>query len=224
MATKKAQRIGIWIIAGALVIGTIGGFAAMMLAPKNAETDNAYRDKLLADYQAEYTKYQAEKSKKTAKFSEDSDKYSSKYYETFAAHQDRVGEFDAASVTELETKDLKDGDGAKIGGGDSFAAYYVGWTPDGKVFDGSIENGKLKAPFVVEPGSVIEGWTRGVQGMKTGGVRELTIPAAMAYGEQGQGETIPPNTPLKFIVMPIEKVSFAEEPQPSKELMRFYGQ
>lgn len=224
MATSKGQRIGIWIIAAALVIGTVGGFLAMMLAPQNASKDNEYRDKLMADYQAEYAKYQAEKSKKTAKFTENADKYSDKYYETLSLHADRVGTFDAAEVKELKTKDLKEGDGPKIEEGDSFAAYYVGWTPDGKIFDGSIEDGKLKAPFVVEPGSVIEGWTKGMLGMKIGGVRELTIPSSLAYGEQGSGESIPPSTPIKFIVMPIEKFTFSEAPQPSKELMRFYGQ
>lgn len=224
MATTTGQRLGIWIITGALVIGTIGGFLAMVLAPQNTEKDNAYRDKLMADYQAEYTKFQEEKSKKTAKFTQNADEYSSKYYTTFNSYQDKIGEFDAGSVTELKKTDLKEGDGEKIEGGDTFVAYYVGWTPDGKVFDGSIEDGKLKAPLVVEPGSVIEGWTRGVEGMKIGGVRELAIPSAMAYGEQGSGDKIPPNTPIKFIVLPIATVDLGKEPQPSKELLQYYGQ
>jgi hypothetical protein len=41
MATRKSQRIGIWVIAGALTIGTLGGFIAMVLAPKNAASDKA---------------------------------------------------------------------------------------------------------------------------------------------------------------------------------------
>jgi hypothetical protein len=39
--------------------------------------------------------------------------------------------------------------------------------------------------------------------MKIGGVREITLPSDKAYGEQGSGDSIPPNTPLKFIVMAI---------------------
>ena len=41
--------------------------------------------------------------------------------------------------------------------------------------------------------------------MKIGGIRELTIPAAKAYGDKGSGEDIPANTPIKFVVMAIPK-------------------
>ena len=41
--------------------------------------------------------------------------------------------------------------------------------------------------------------------MRLGGVRELTIPSDKAYGEKGQGNDIPANTPLKFIVMAVPK-------------------
>ena len=47
------------------------------------------------------------------------------------------------------------------------------------------------------------GWYDGVEGMKIGGVREVTIPAGLAYGETGSGEDIPPNTPIKFLIMAI---------------------
>ena len=49
-------------------------------------------------------------------------------------------------------------------------------------------------------GRVIEGWDRGISGMRVGGRRELIIPADMAYGAQGQGQSIPPNAPLIFDV------------------------
>ena len=47
---------------------------------------------------------------------------------------------------------------------------------------------------------MIEGWDRGISGMRVGGRRELIIPADMAYGAQGQGQSIPPNAPLIFDV------------------------
>lgn len=224
MATTTGQRIGIWIIAGALVIGTVGGFLAMMLAPKNAAKDSAYREQLLADYQADYAEYDKKKTEKTGKYTENADKYSKEHYPVFGPFEERVGTFEADSVTELKTEDLKQGSGTAVADDKAFVAYYVGWTPDGKIFDGSFDGDALKAPLVVEPGGVIEGWTKGVQGMKVGGIREITIPSDMAYGEQGSGDTIPPNTPLKFLVYVIDVVDLGVAPQPSEELMKLYAQ
>ncbi len=48
--------------------------------------------------------------------------------------------------------------------------------------------------------SLIPGWAEGVIGMRVGGVREITIPSDLAYKDQGSGNDIPPNTPIKFIV------------------------
>jgi len=55
--------------------------------------------------------------------------------------------------------------------------------------------------------------------MKVGGVRELTIPASLAYGEQGSGADIPANTPIKFILMIIPTPATI---QPSPELLKYY--
>ena len=60
--------------------------------------------------------------------------------------------------------------------------------------------------------------------MKVGGVRELTIPSDMAYGETGSGEDIPANTPLKFVVMAIPPVEEIPLPQILKDYYkRQYG-
>jgi FKBP-type peptidyl-prolyl cis-trans isomerase len=62
---------------------------------------------------------------------------------------------------------------------------------------------------------MIEGWNQGVLGMKIGGVRELTIPAELAYGETGSGK-IPANSPIKFVLMtipPLTAEEVAERPQ-----------
>jgi peptidylprolyl isomerase len=137
---------------------------------------------------------------------------SNKYYTEFNTYSGRPAAFNAADVTSLTTQDLKVGDGAAIGKDSTFSAYYIGWTPDGKVFDSSISSGTLKAPIAVSPGSVIPGWTNGVVGMKVGGVRELAIPADQAYGASGSG-AIPANTPLKFIVMIIPTPETIPVPQ-----------
>lgn len=217
MATRKSQRIGIWVIAGALTIGTLGGFIAMVLAPKNAASDQARYQQLMDDYSKESTAYQA-------KVDAQATELSAKYFDTFNQYATRPSVFAAADVTELKKEDLKIGEGESITKDSSFSAYYIGWNPSGKVFDGSIDGTKLKAPFSVTPGGVIPGWTEGVDGMKAGGVRELTIPADKAYGETGQGADIPANTPLKFVIMVIPTPEKITQPTPSEELLKLYAQ
>jgi FKBP-type peptidyl-prolyl cis-trans isomerase len=67
------------------------------------------------------------------------------------------------------------------------------------VFDSSYERNE---PFTLQlgAGSVIPGWEQGLQGMKVGGKRRLTIPPSLGYGAQGAGSTIPPNATLIFDV------------------------
>ncbi len=196
MSTTKGQRIGIWVIVVFMIVGTIGSFAIIGLANQNNSNDQSRIQKLEAQYQKEYKDYQA-------KLTAQSDELSAKYFDEFNRYSGLPAAFDAKSVTELGKEDLVEGDGVVLNKDSSFHAYYIGWTPDGKVFDGSIKDGALSSPIKVEPGGVIEGWTNGVDGMKVGGVRVLTIPSELAYGERGSGESIPANTPLKFVIMVI---------------------
>lgn len=215
MATQKSQRIGIWIIAIVMIIGTIGSFAVIVLGNKNQSVDKAHIQQLTAEYQAAYTDYQN-------KISAQGDQLSGTYYNDFNQYSNRPAAFDAADAKELKKEDLKVGDGATLDKNSSFSAYYIGWNPKGEVFDSSIDGSKLKAPIAVTPGGVISGWTEGVEGMKVGGVRELTIPADKAYGAQGSGDKIPANTPLKFVIMVIPSPEKIAQPQPSQELINYY--
>lgn len=217
MATQTSQRIGIWVIAVVLLIGTLAGFAAMILVPKNQEGDQARLQKLMAEYQQQSKDYQAKVDAQGVELSK-------QYYDTFKQYESRPAPFDASGVTELKKEDLKVGDGEPITKTSEFTAYYIGWNPKGKVFDGSISGNSLKAPIDVTPGGVITGWTEGVDGMKVGGVRELTIPADKAYGATAKSEDIPANTPLKFVIMIIPKPTAIPQPQPSEELLKAYGQ
>lgn len=217
MATQQSQRIGIWVIAIVMMIGTIAGFAAMILGPKNQASEQSRYQQLMADYQKQVQAYQA-------KVNAQGDELSKQYYDSFKPYESQPAAFDAASVTELKKDDLKVGDGEAITKNSEFSAYYIGWNPSGKVFDSSFNGSALKAPLDVKPGGVISGWTEGVDGMKVGGVRELTIPADKAYGSTGQGADIPANTPLKFIIMVIPKPAAIEQPQPSEELKNLYAQ
>ena len=205
MAATKAQRIGIWIIAAFMAIGTIGSFAIIVLANQNAQKDQARVKELTNQYTAD-TNAQAQELSTT-------------YYSAFSQYESRVAAFNASEVTELKTEDIVIGTGDAITTDSAFTAYYIGWTPDGKIFDSSVSGTTLKAPFSVTPGEVIKGWTQGADGMKIGGVRELTIPSELAYGSTGSGASIPADTPLKFIVMIIPEPKTVEM---SQELLNYY--
>ena len=216
MATTKTQRIGIWIIAVFMAVGTIGSFAIIVLANSNSQADTARYNELYAQYQKEQTAY-TEKTDAQAK------ELSDKYYATFSQYASRPSTFDKNGVSELKTEDLVVGTGEDLTEESTFTAYYIGWTPDGNIFDQSISDGALKAPFTAAPGQVIRGWTKGVAGMKVGGVRELTIPSDLAYGETGSGDSIPANTPLKFVIMTIPTPTAIEQPMPSEEITTLYS-
>lgn len=223
MATSTAQRTGIWIIAVVLTIGTIAGFIAMILAPQNEANDIARTQQLYEDYQKELTAAQEKQKAQEDALAKETAALSKKYFAGFKAYQSKVGKFNRDEAQkELVKQDLKQGTGEKIEGNTTYAVYYIGWLPDGTVFDGSIEGSKLKTPFIARPGGTISGWGEGVLGMKIGGVRMLTIPSEKGYGEVGQGN-IPANAPLKFILMPIRVLETIEQPQPSEELLRAYG-
>ncbi|TGK13986.1 FKBP-type peptidyl-prolyl cis-trans isomerase [Leptospira fletcheri] len=99
----------------------------------------------------------------------------------------------------LVVKDIKKGTGKEAFNGSNVTVHYTGWLTNGKKFDSSKDRGQ---PFNFDLGSgqVIRGWDKGVQGMKEGGIRKLTIPPELGYGSRGAGADIPPNSTLIFEV------------------------
>ncbi|MBL8308710.1 MAG: FKBP-type peptidyl-prolyl cis-trans isomerase [Rubrivivax sp.] len=106
----------------------------------------------------------------------------------------------------LQYEDTVEGTGATATAGQRVRVHYTGWLHDpnadqqrGAKFDSSKDRGQ---PFVfgLGQGQVIRGWDEGVQGMKVGGTRVLTIPADLGYGARGAGGVIPPNATLVFEV------------------------
>jgi FKBP-type peptidyl-prolyl cis-trans isomerase len=101
--------------------------------------------------------------------------------------------------TGLKYVELSCGDGVEAIRGATVTVDYVGRLEDGKKFDSSIDRGE---PFVfaLGAGEVIPGWDEGIAGMRVGGMRRLTIPPDLAYGETGYPPVIPPDSTLTFEV------------------------
>ena len=104
----------------------------------------------------------------------------------------------------LQYEDTVVGSGAEAKAGAHVTVHYTGWLRNddgtqGAKFDSSKDRND-PFQFPLGAGHVIRGWDEGVQGMKVGGQRRLTIPASLGYGARGAGGVIPPNATLIFDV------------------------
>ena len=99
----------------------------------------------------------------------------------------------------LVVRDLEVGKGAAAERGKALAVEYKGirWA-DGVVFDSTWDGGQ-PFQFLLGANQVIQGWEKGLAGMKVGGRRELIVPPDLAYGDHGQA-SIRPNETLVFVV------------------------
>jgi len=103
------------------------------------------------------------------------------------------------NIEGMKVEILKEGSGVGAKSGDYVTTHYAGTLQDGKEFDSSL---KRNTPFVFQLGQnrVIRGWDLGVEGMKVGEERKLTIPFELAYGPDGFPPTIPEKATLTFVI------------------------
>jgi len=102
--------------------------------------------------------------------------------------------------TELVVEDITVGDGTEATAGSTVSAHYVGVAHStGEEFDASWNRG-APLDFRLGVGMVIAGWDQGIEGMKVGGRRRLTIPPHLGYGDRGAGGVIKPGETLVFVV------------------------
>lgn len=191
LKTSPKQRLIIGLIALLMLGSTIAVYVMIVMGNDTVNYSKMTLSQLESAYEETYAEYNTR-----------AEELSKDYFDTFKEYRSEVKAFNAESVTEVSSRDLKEGDGEVVANG-NYSAYYIGYCADETVFDSSFDNADepttLKAPLAIEADSLIEGWYTGVEGMKLGGVRKITIPGELAYGSTYEicGGY---NSPLKFIV------------------------
>jgi peptidylprolyl isomerase len=100
----------------------------------------------------------------------------------------------------LDKEDIVRGKGPKAQAGDTMIVNYVGVSfSTGEEFDASWDSGQT-FPVTLGRGQVMEGWERGLVGMREGGRRQLVIPPELGYGAEGRPPAIAPNETLVYVI------------------------
>ncbi len=189
MAASKGQRVAAFLLALGFLLSTIG-FTAYVIIELNSEDQGIIAEDALPIEQPPEVAEQQQEAEGDLPCGQ----------ETYEA----VGERDVPEtvtaetpVQELQTIDVKEGDGAEVQPGDCVAALYYGTlATTGETFDGNYDSG---SPIEFSLNGVIQGWTEGIPGMKVGGIRRLVIPAEQAYAAS-ERPGIPANSDLVFEV------------------------
>jgi FKBP-type peptidyl-prolyl cis-trans isomerase len=175
MKTFPGGEANIDAIAEGFLRAIKGDSAALVLTPEAAQ---AYIQSYIAEIQVKETSAEKERG------------------ERFLV-ENKTKEGVITTESGLQYKILKQGDGAKPVGEDQVLVHYTGKLLDGTVFDSSVQRGE---PLTIGVGQVIRGWTELLQLMPTGSKYQAWIPSDLAYGEQGAGQMIRPNTTIEFEV------------------------
>jgi len=192
------QRIIFVVVAAVLLGSSLAAYVMIVLGKGSVNYSKMTTNQLETAYNEKMSELETEAAV-----------LSSQYLEEFKTYKPKVKAYNTSTANSngVQSKDLKEGTGDTISDG-NYSAYYIGWCSDESVFDSSFDNfdepTALKSPLTVAANSLIEGWYLGTDGMKIGGVREITIPGSLAWGESMEicGGT---NSPVKFIIMAIER-------------------
>lgn len=199
LKTSVKQRIIIGAIAVIMVGTFIASYAAIVISggKSGSGATSGISEEKKAAYEAVYQEKLSEFKSLTK-----SD------FDKFVAYKDEVKAYNEASANTggVQTKDLLVGSGRTLEEGDTdYLAYYIGWCADESVFDSSFDDAKSPTSFKMALDAsqgLIEGWSVGVVGMRIGGIRRITIPGELAYGNAREicgGYS----KPLRFIVMAV---------------------
>ena len=201
LRTSPKQRVFIILIAIFMVGSIVASYAAIVIsgAQGGSSATGEIDETKVSEYAEAYEQVKTEFAEATK-----SD------FNEFIKFKSEVAAYNETSANEngVQTKDLKIGTGKELTSDDSeYLAYYVGWCADESIFDSSYDDNTNPTAFakILDASlGMIEGWTLGVEGMKLEGIREITVPGELAYGDQMEicGGT---NKPLKYIVYAKEK-------------------
>ena len=194
---SNKQRFIFALVAAVLLGSSIAAYVLIIMGKSTPNYTRMTMDQLNSAYTEKINALDAEGAT-----------LSSKYFDEFKTYKSEVKGYNSSTANSggVQSRDIKEGDGDTIGSS-GYSAYYIGFCSDESIFDSSFDDPEnptaLNAPLIVQEGTLIEGWYLGVEGMKLGGVREITIPGALAYGESREicGGT---NSPIKFIIKAIE--------------------
>lgn len=199
LKTSPKQRFFIILIAVLMLGSIIASYAAIILngskSGDSGESGSEIDETKIAEYEAKY-------EEALAKFAEGT---KSDFEELNAQRSVVVAYNETSANSGVATKDIVEGTGRELGEGDTdYLAYYIGWCADGSVFDSSFDDydspTSLKGVLDLSANSLIEGWYAAMVGAKIGGIRRITIPGELAYGDSTEicGGY---NKPIRFLVM-----------------------
>lgn len=198
LKTTWGQRIAIILIALVMLGSTLAVYIAIVVNGGNSG-ENVEGNAKLTELQNQLTAKQDEITVASRALSD-------QYFNEFVQYKSQVRAYNAATANldGLTITDLKIGDGETLTeGASNYLAYYIGWCPDESIFDSSFDS--YENPTVlgtpIPGGNLIEGWNQGIIGMQLGGVREISIPGELAYGDTRDDICDGANTPLRFVVM-----------------------
>lgn len=178
-STSTTQRVITFILAAVFAVSTVGVVVFSIMNANKQDQD--------AKTQAEVQKALQEQQNST-----------NSQGDTTVAKRGLENFTPVAKVETLKTEDLVAGTGKTVASGDTVTVDYIGvLAVNGVGFDNSYDRGQA-ATFPLS--NVIEGWQKGLVGMKEGGTRRIYIPAAQAYGSASPSADIPANSDLVFDV------------------------